>query len=59
VRLRFLPHFRDKGVRDALREQRLECGEFGAVPVAARRGSLSQLIADAQVPSAQASHPSG
>jgi hypothetical protein len=30
----------------AVREQRLERGEFGAFPVAAHRGSLSQLSAD-------------
>jgi len=49
VRLRILPRFRDKRVRDALREQRLERGELGAFPLADHCGSLPQLIADGHV----------
>jgi hypothetical protein len=32
VRLSFLPQLRDKCLRDAFRQQRLERGEFGAFP---------------------------
>jgi hypothetical protein len=49
VRLSFLPQLRDKRLRDAFRQQRLERGEFGAFPVTAHRGSLSQLISDGHV----------
>ena len=49
VRVRFLPQLRDKRVRDALREQRLERGELGAFPLATHCGSLPQLIADGHV----------
>jgi hypothetical protein len=31
VRLRFPPHFRDKRIRDAVREQRLERGKLGTI----------------------------
>jgi hypothetical protein len=49
VRLSFLPQLRDKRLRDAFRQQCLERGEFGAFPLTAHRGSLSQLIPDGQV----------
>jgi predicted nucleic acid-binding protein len=49
VRVRFVPQLRNKRVRDALREQRLERGEFGAFPLATHGGSLPHLIADAHV----------
>ena len=49
VRLSFLPQLRDKRLRDAFRQQRLERGEFGAFPLTAHRGSLSQLISDGHV----------
>ena len=42
VRLSVLPQLRDKRVRDALRQQRLERGEFGAFSFTTHRGSLSQ-----------------
>jgi hypothetical protein len=49
VRLGFLPQLRDKRLRDAFRQQRLERGEFGAFPLTAQSGSLSQLISDGHV----------
>ena len=49
MRLRLVSLFRDQRVRDALREQRLERGELGTFPLAAHRGTLSQLIADGHI----------
>ena len=49
VRVCFLPQLRDKRVRDALRNQRLERGELGAFPFPTHCGSLPQLIADGHV----------
>jgi hypothetical protein len=49
MRLSFLPQLRDKRLRDAFRQQRLERGEFAAFLLTAHRGSLSQLISDGHV----------
>lgn len=41
--------FRDKRIRDALREQRLECGKLGAFPSPAITAACLNMIADGHV----------
>jgi len=50
--LSFLPQLRDKRLRDAFRQQRLERGEFGALPL-----QFKQLVCLAPAPEKRPNSP--